>query len=175
MKNMIKPVLVLTVICLVTSVLLAAVNSVTKPTIEAYEAEQAAKACLDVMPDGKDFESVALPDVLPATVTAIWRDASGGYVFKMTTNGFSSGYQIMCGISADGKITGTKVLAHSETPGYGSRTAEPEYENSYIGEDKSMHANGESYLLSGATKSSTAYRAAISDALSAFTIITREG
>ncbi len=175
MKNMVKPILTLTLICLVTSLLLAAVNSVTKPTIEAYEAEQAAKACLTVMPEGKDFEAVELPTVLPSSVTAIYKESGGGYVFKMVTNGFSSGYQIMCGISADGKITGTTVLAHSETPGYGSKTAEQSYTDRYIGEDKSMKANGDNYLISGATKSSTAFRAAISDAFSAFTIITREG
>ncbi len=175
MKSMIKPILVLTVICLFISMILAAVNSVTKPTIEAYEAEQAALACKDVMPNGKNFESIPLPDVLPATITAIYKEEGGGYVFKMQTNGFSSGYQIMCGISADGKITGTKVLAHSETPGYGSKTAEKSYNDLYIGEDKSMHSNGENYLISGATKSSTAYKAAIADAFSAFTIITREG
>ncbi len=127
------------------------------------------------MPNGKGFESIDLPDVLPSSVTAIYKEEGGGYVFKMVTSGFSSGYQIMCGISADGKITGTTVLAHSETPGYGSKTAETSYTDRYIGEDKSLHSNGDDYLISGATKSSTAYKAAIADAFSAFTIITREG
>ncbi len=175
MKNMIKPIMVLTLICLIASLLLAAVNTVTKPVIEEHEAKKAAEACLAVMPEGNDFAEIELPSVLPASVKAIYKEAGGGYVFKMVTSGFSSGYTIMCGISSDGKITGTTVLSHSETPGYGSKTAESDYTNRYIGEDKSMHLNGDTYLISGATKSSTAFRAAIADAFSAFTIITREG
>ena len=61
MKNMIKPIIVLTLICLITSLLLAAVNSVTKPTIEEYEAKVAAEACLKVMPNGSNFKEIELP------------------------------------------------------------------------------------------------------------------
>ena len=71
MKNMIKPIIVLTLICLITSLLLAAVNTVTKPVIEEYEAKKAAEACLAVMPEGNDFAEIELPSVLPASVKAI--------------------------------------------------------------------------------------------------------
>ncbi len=175
MKSMAKPIIVLTLICLITSLLLAAVNSITKPIIEAYEAKEAARACLEVMPEGIDFTETELKDTFPASVKAVYREAGGGYVFKMVTTGFNSGYQIMCGISPEGKITGTCVLSHSETQGYGSRTAEKAYNDLYIGEDSSMSLNGKDYLLSGATKSSKAYRTAIADAFSAYAIVTGEG
>ncbi len=172
MKNTTRPVLVLTLICLSVSLLLAAVNSITKPVIDEYEAEQAKQACSEVMPEGESFSMIELPTDLPDTVVAVYRESDGGYVFKMVTNGFSSGYQIMCGISADGKITGTKVLAHSETPGYGSKTAEKDHTDKYIGLTSSLDGD---LLISGATKSSTAFKAAIADAFSAFEALTKEG
>ena len=168
----IKSIVVLTAICLCVSLLLAGVNSMTAPVIEAYEAKQAALACSEAMPDGTDFETVELPDGIPSTVSAIYKESGGGYVFKMVTTGFSSGYQIMCGISASGKITGTKVLAHSETPGYGSKTAESSYTDLYIGVDSSLEGD---FIISGATKSSTAFKKAIADAFTAFSMIKGEG
>ena len=171
MKNMIKPVIVLTLICLVVSVLLAAVNSMTKPIIDEYEAKVAEDACAKVMPNNTGFEQITLPDDLPSTVKAVYRENSGaGYVYKMVTTGFSSGYQIMCGISSDGKITGTKVLDHSETPGYGSRTDDPSYTDRFIGRTATLEGD---LLLSGATISSKAFKAAITDAFTAHQSITK--
>lgn len=171
MNKIIKPVIVLTLICLVVSVLLAAVNSVTKPIIDEYEAKVAEKACSDVMPYNYGFTQIALPEGVPSTVKAVYKENSGlGYVYKMVTTGFSSGFQIMCGISVEGKITGTKVLAHSETPGYGSRTSEREYTDRFIGRTAALEGD---LLLSGATVSSKAFKAAIADAFTADTMITK--
>jgi len=89
MKNHIKTILTLTIICLVVSVLLAAVNFVTDPVIKEYEKKQAEAACSEVMPEGSGFESITLPGAVPSTVTAIYKEAGGGYVFKMVTTGFS--------------------------------------------------------------------------------------
>ena len=172
MKNMIKPILVLTLICLVVSVLLAAVNSMTEPIIDEREAQLASDACARLIPGGTGFEQIDIPDGLPSTIKAIYRESSGqGYVYKMVTTGYKSGFQIMCGISADGKITATEVIANNETPGYGSRTAEKSYTDLYIGYTSEL--GGEELLLSGATISSRAFKSAIADAFTAHQALTR--
>ncbi len=178
MKKMIKPILVLTLICLCVSILLAVVNEITAPKIKEYEAKIAEKGCLEVMPDGESFVEIELPDGLPQTVTNVYKEEGGGYVFKLVTNGYSSGYQIMCGISADGKITGTKVLAHNETPSIGGQTQDKSYCDRYVGAGADLKKeNGESvdYLISHATVSTTAFKNAIADAFTAYETLNEEG
>ena len=120
MKQYLKSVVALTLICAVTAVLLAVVNSVTAPMIAEQEAAAANEALLVVMPDGKDFETVDLTAYeLPATIVEAYHETNtNGYVFKMETAGYSSGFSIMCGVNAEGIVTGAVCLASSETLGY---------------------------------------------------------
>ena len=67
---------------------------------------------------------------LPATVTEVFREANGGYVVKMTTTGYSSGLIIMCGVNADGTVSGAVCLGSSETLGY-----EKTFGESFVGKD----------------------------------------
>ena len=56
MKKSVKNTLVLVCICAVVSVILAITNAITAPIIEQNEKNNANKALLEVMPDGKSFE-----------------------------------------------------------------------------------------------------------------------
>ena len=119
-KEIVKPTAVLTVICLVTVALLAIINIFTGPIIADRQAGAANAALLEVYPDGtfgadsqiKDFSSYNLPK----EITAVYKEANGGYVFQATVNGYKPGLVIMCGVDPDGKITGTKVIVTNETP-----------------------------------------------------------
>ena len=131
MKKSIVSVISLTAICLVVSVLLATANAFTAPIIEEAEKKAANEALLVVMPDGEGFEEIDISSyTLPGTVTEVYKEKSGGYVFKMTTSGYSSGLIIMCGVGKDGKITGAVCLASSETLG-----EEKEYGKLFDGAD----------------------------------------
>ena len=83
MKQYLKSVVALTLICAVTAVLLAVVNSVTAPIIAEQESAAANEALLVVMPDGKDFETVDLTAYeLPATIVEAYHETNtNGYVF----------------------------------------------------------------------------------------------
>ena len=63
-----RPILVLTVICLVTSVLLALTNAVTAPIIAATERAAAEAAKREVLPGADTFEVLQVAG-LPETVT----------------------------------------------------------------------------------------------------------
>lgn len=168
-KNIIKPVIVLTCICLVVSVLLAYVNSVTAPIIAEAEQRTAQEAMAEVLPEADSFDPINI-DGLPERVDEVYRAENGsGYVFMLTTKGYGGDMKLICGINADGTIETCKTLSHSETSGLGSKTAEDPYRNQYCG--KSADTLGEVDAISGATISSTAYMNAVQDAFEAFGMV----
>ena len=165
MKKSIKNISVLVCICAVVSILLAITNAVTAPIIAKNESENANKALLEVMPDGKSFEKVDIgAHTLPSTVTEAFRAENGGYVFKLNTVGYSSGFVIMCGVNADGTVSGAVCLSSTETLGY-----EKTFGESFTG--KTSESIDTVDTISGATKTTGAYRAAVKDALNAAVIL----
>ena len=167
MKN-IMPSIVLGAICLVVALLLSLVNSVTAPVIEAAQNAAANEALIVVLPEGKNFEEITLDEKYPAAITKGYK-ADGGFVFQATVTGKSAGLIVLCGISSDGKIVGTKVIADQETDDY-DKNVFPHVEGTdgaYKGMDINTFAP---YLVSGATLTSKAYGDAVKAALQAFTI-----
>jgi Na+-translocating ferredoxin:NAD+ oxidoreductase RnfG subunit len=75
----------------------------------------------------------------------------------------------MCGISSDGKIVQTKTLSSSETKTIGGKTESEDYTSQYEGLDSDFADKVDA--ISGATITSTAYEAAISDAFTALNIV----
>ena len=172
MKDAIKSVVVITAICLIIASLLGVTNYITAPIIEAGEKKRADDLCKEFFPEAKSFEELKISEIdsLPKTVTAIYKETSGlGYVFQITTKGYESGLVIMCGISSDGKIVQTKTLSSSETKTIGGKTESEDYTSQYEGLGSDFA--GKVDAISGATITSTAYEAAISDAFTALNIV----
>ncbi|MBQ1986406.1 MAG: FMN-binding protein [Clostridia bacterium] len=165
MKNNLKSILALTVICAVVAVLLAGVNTVTAPLIEKNQSAAANKALLVVMPDGSDFQPVDLTTYeLPASVMEAYSEAGGGHVFKLTTSGYGPDMVIMCGVDAAGTVTGAVCLSSNETLGQ---------EKTYGDTLKGAAADTiESVAtVSGATMTTANYRDAVKDALNSAIIL----
>ncbi|MBO5109099.1 MAG: FMN-binding protein [Clostridia bacterium] len=165
MKNSIKTVVVLTVICLIASAALAGVNYITAPVIEANDAAAANAALLEVMPEGGSFTELSLEGLtLPETVTNAYEAANGGYVFRVVTSGYSSGLTVMCGIDPSGAITGAVCLSSGETLGY-----EKTYGNNFAGLSGTEVDSVDS--IGGATRTSEGYKKALKDAYNASIIL----
>ncbi len=157
----IKSVVVLVCICAVVALMLAVTNLITAPLIEANEEAAAQKALTEVMPNGTDFQKLSLDGyTLPKAVMEAYREAGGGYVVRLMTTGYGSGMTIMCGIDVDGTISGAVCLSSSETLGY---------EKTFGERFRGLDAAGAEQVdtVSGATMTTSAYRAAILDALAA--------
>ncbi len=170
-EDIIRPVAVLTLICLVVSVLLALTNSLTRPVIEAAAAEKAAEALRVVLPQADGFEALDGTALgLPQSVTAAYRaDNGAGYVFiVLSREGYGGDMEIICGIGADGRITACRTLSHAETEGIGSKTAEEAYNSQYTGKDANLEGVA---AISHATVSSTAYENAVRDAFLAYELV----
>jgi electron transport complex protein RnfG len=168
-KDIIKPIAVLTCICLIVTALLAYVNMVTSPIIAEAEAKEAQDSMTEVLNEGDTFEQITL-DNTPERVSEIYKAKNGtGYVFFITTKGYGGDMKLVCGVKSDGTIEACKTLSHSETSGLGSKTAEDPYKSQYTG--KNADTLNEVDSISGATISSTAYINGIKDAMSAFEMI----
>lgn len=165
MKKSIKSIVALVCICAVVAILMAITNVFTAPIISENENKKANAALLEVMPNGGSFEKVDISKhELPATVTEAYKAENGGYVIKLTTTGYSTGFVIMCGVNADGTVSGAVCLASTETLG-----KEQTYGQNFVGKDSDGVDAVE--IISGATKTTAAYRSAIKDAINTAIIL----
>lgn len=165
MKGSIKSIVVLVGICVVLTVLLALVNSITAPIIAENQNAAANEALLEVMPEGKNFEAVDLSAyTLPSTVVQAYMEEGGGFVIQLNTTGYGSNFIIICGVRADGTISGAKCLSSTETLG-----KEKTFGENFIGKNADEVAAVET--VSGATKTTQAYKDAVKDAINAAIIL----
>lgn len=166
-NDFVMPIAVLTVICLVITAALAFTEQATTPIIEAAEKASAEAARLEVLPAADSFEQVSL-DGMPDGVVEVYNAANGaGTVVITEGKGYGGVMKIIVGIDSDGKITGTKTLAHAETAGLGAKTAEPKFQSQFPGQDSSL--SGVS-VISGASISSKCFISMVESAFKAQTI-----
>lgn len=160
MKDIIKPIIVLTAICLIVTTLLACVNSVTSPIIKAAEEKAAALARSEVLKEAESFEKLDIS--LPDGATDIFKgNHDSGYVILTQAKGYGGDIKIICGIRPDGSIENIKTLSHSETSGIGSKVTDnkSDYNQKYIGKNADNYTDVDT--ISGATISSKAYKKAV--------------
>ena len=167
-----KSIVVLVLICLLTSAALAVVNHFTAPVSAANAAAREQQARLDAVPEAASFEPIelALPDGVVGAYTAL--DASGtplSYLFTVEGKGFGGTIQVLCVIGSDGLIRTCRTMdVSSETTTLGGQTASESYTGQYAGQDASL--SGVS-AISGATITSTAYRGCVETAFEAFELV----
>ena len=167
---------VLLVICLITALLLGIVNAVTKPRIDAIQAEKVRAAMSQVL-EADEYLPIRLQKDLRGVQSVSEARAGGGtlgYVVQVTANGSQGEIQMMVGVDVDNRVTGVSVIKHSETPNIGTKVvADQSVLDRFIGMD---HANGEITVnsgsnrfdgISGATVSSKGVAAGVNTALAA--------
>ena len=166
MKNNIKNLSVFVCICTAITLLLALTNAITSPIIQKNQNASVNAAFLKVMPEGNDFELVPLDNFkLPATVTEVYKETSNiGYVIKLETSGYGNAMVLMCGVDSNGTVTGAVCISSNETLGH-----EKTYGNNFKGKDDAGVDAVDT--VSGATKTTSAYKNAIKDALKAAIIL----
>lgn len=165
MKNNIKTVLSLTVICAVVSLLLALTNSITAPIIKEQENSAVSEGLKKVLPGGEDFKIIDLASYkLPETVEEAYSEKNGGFVIKLKTAGYGSDLILMCGINKDGVVEGVEYISGNETLGYEATYGE-----------KLKNATADTVdnveTVAGATKTTSAFKNAVKDALNTAIIL----
>ena len=167
-QEMIKPLLVLVVICLVVSALLGFTNSVTAPIVEENERIAAEQTRRAVLAGAESFTEIEC-DAEALGITSAYKEDSGkGYVITAGRKGYGGQVVVTVGIDGSGKVVGLSANVSTETSGVGSKAGLPAYTDKYIG--LSGSADGVD-TISGATYSSTAVRNGVSAALAAYDAI----
>lgn len=124
---------------------------------------------LAVLPGGRDFTLIDAPFAeLPESVVEVYSESSGGYVFRLNARGYYPDMIILCGIDADGVVAGAACVSSNESLG-----KEKTYGESVVGTSiESVDSLG---TVAGATKTTRGYNKAISDALTAFHLLSETG
>ena len=171
-ETSVKPVVVLSVIALIVSLLLAMVNSFTAPIIEDNQKAATLAAYVDVMPtvsSASDLEEVT--DYTTANVTGVVKAPDGGIAIKAEEKGFDGGIlTVIMGFDANGAETGIWVDASTQTKGIGSNVSSDDFLAQFDGMDGTQNIvmNQDYDAYSGATISSTALFAAINDCVNCY-------
>lgn len=141
LKNMI---LSLTLISLGASACLAFVYELTKEPIELSVLNKKLEAIKQVVPEfnnNPDGEMFRLPtgdgdslDVYPAKMNG---EVTGYAVNTYTNSGFSGYIGLMAGFKPDGSIINIMVLSQKETPGLGTKMADPGFKDQFNGKNPS--------------------------------------
>ncbi|HCW22499.1 MAG TPA: hypothetical protein DGX96_02165 [Lachnospiraceae bacterium] len=174
----IYPVLILFIIVFVVTAALAVTNNVTAPIIE-QKAEATANATRqELLPDADAFTQVTLDktytsDNGKASVTDYYTANNGsGAVVTVVTSSFGGDLTMMVGIDSTGAITGVEVTDSSDTPGVGSKDADPDYLAQYQGltslNSDDVKKDGQIDYISGASVSGTAIHSGVHVALTAY-------
>ncbi len=181
MKELLNLSLRLALICGVAALLLSQVDGFTREPIRLalHKAKmEAVEAVLPTFDNAPDADRVDLGD--PEALREYYRGYRGeelsGVAFKSVTyKGYSGEIEIMLGVEETGKVSGVRILRHTETPGLGTKYAVPEVLKEYyvgrsladtdwrVGKD-----GGDLDAVTGATVTGRALGEAIADGLTQF-------
>lgn len=171
-NDIVKPIVVLVVICLVASAALAGVNQVTAPIIAEQQEAAANAAYLAVLPEADGFEEVT--DFATTNVQSVLKATNGaGWVIKASAKGFGGDVPVVVGFDAEGTIVGIQFMENSETAGYGQKLVDGSedgiaFTQQFIGMTEAPVVGTNIDAISGATVSSKAAASAVTTAINCF-------
>ncbi len=176
-KDFGKPIVVLGVICLVTSLLLAVTNDVTAPIIEASAIRAANETRQALLPTAESFSEVTIPDAAAnENVTEAYKASNGaGYVITARAKGYGGYVPVMVAFGEEGNIAAVKFLDNSETPGLGQKVKSDGFQGQFAGMEAEPFGMGDIEVLSGATFSSRAAVEAVNAAIDVYQSIEHSG
>lgn len=202
-KKIPKPVIVLTLIALVTGAALGGVYSMTKDTIEEQKRLEKLASYKEVLPEAESFEADPQLDMKIAGIggyygtdfgkatineAIIGKDASGaitGYGISVTSgDGYDGNITLSMGIGADGVLQGISFTELHETAGMGMQAAEPsfyeQFKNRAVSSLKMLKGGGASAEdeidgISGCTYTSSAVTNAVNAGLDFYNNVLKGG
>ena len=167
-KKSLPAFLVLTIICLVAALALAATNAITKGPI-AEHAMAAQREAFGAVMAADEYAEMTIPEGsgISALVEAKKDGQTIGYCVVASTGGYAGPVAVTLGVGTDGVVTGAKIgdTSFAETSGFGSRWLAENQTEQFVG--ISLKDGGAIEALSGATVTSTAVLNASNTAMAA--------
>lgn len=183
LKELLKPILVLTLIAAVMAGLLSGTNLLTRDKI-AQLAEQAEKQAVAKVIKGDEYTPATLEydgksyDYFVATGSG----KTVGYAFTVSQNGYGGAVTSVVGIDTEGKITAVEITdVSNETPGLGQNAKNDDFKSRFAGKEgalsvvKNNPSEDEIQAVTGATITSTAVTDSVNFALKLYEEIAKEG
>ncbi len=178
MKDILRMVIVLGLICAVSGLSLAGVYQATKEPIEYQQIKNVKEPSVKAVLTGFDNDPIKDRFSVQAGKDKKGRDVfktvfpakKGGQLIALAIDGSGKGFNgpigVMVGINPDGNLAGISVMNHTDTPGIGSRVTEPQFTDQFKGVslDSPTAVDG----VSGATYSTKGVFAAVEDVVAFF-------
>jgi electron transport complex protein RnfG len=133
MKYVVKPAVTLFVTAVIVIALLSVVHGLTATPIETQRYVTQRAAMLEVMPQASRFVEIDISELKSGNIVAAYEGllypGRVGYVIQLAPEGYSGKIDMLVGISTgeEKKITGMRVIRHTETPGLGALAVRPEF------------------------------------------------
>jgi len=181
MKDTVKLIAVLVIICAIAGSLLAWVHKVTYEPIQETERRVRNQAMQEVLPEYSNdpvAESVSVPDGEDTWTFHVARKDGiyvGAAFETVTSKGYGGDIVIMVGVSADDKVQAIKILKQKETPGLGAKVESPDWRGQFSGKNISetkwsvKKDQGDIDQITAATISSRAVTEAVKKGLDVYT------
>ena len=173
-REVIKPAIALILICLVSSLLLAGTNAITKDKILETQKKQAEQSRQLVFPEAASFGPEQAKDDVTYSAALDGTGANIGYVFTCTNRGYGGDVTVMTGIDTNGTVVRTVVLSmDDETPGLGQNAGKPDFLDQFLGKTgpfQWVKADGQGNDITGVTSASFTSKAVIACVNQALTV-----
>ena len=173
MKAIVKPTVILFIICVLVAGILAGTHVLTRTPIAEAEEKARQESVREVLPDASVMELLAVEGV----DAFIGKDATGsvvGYAFLTSAKGYGGDVSVTVGFDTRGNVIGIVVSAPDETPGLGSNVQKESFGGQFIGMSADAGVLDVDYVTS-ATYSSKAVVAAVGLAMEQYQSVVKGG
>jgi len=135
LKENIRLGLILLLITGIAGLLLGGAFEITKAPIAKSIESNRQTAMKEILPTADKFSKsdvkIGNNDKILEVNSGMKGSKIAGYAIKVAPKGYGGPIEIMVGISSVGKVTGIKILSHTETPGLGANAPEPKFSDQY--------------------------------------------
>ncbi len=193
MRELLRMVIVLTVICGCSGLVLSFTNQATSEQRENQLLTYVQGPSIQAALAGREYDNDPIQDRLsldlgkddkgdPLELTVFPARKDGemvGLAYASSAMGYGGEIGVMVAFDRDGKLSGIGIMTHSETPGLGARVQEPGFTDQFRGLDtkdgiKLSQDGGRINGISGATLSSKGVASAVDKAAAMFPKVIEE-
>ncbi len=177
MRDILRPTAVICAVVIVLAGALAVTYQITYVPEEEGLTDEIVAELNEILPEATDWEELDwTPEVEDEdTEITLSAQSDSGLAFQIVTDSYGGDLTMLVVISSDGTIAGVSVTDSDDTPGLGSKAADSDFLDQYIGKSGTVEVqknqatdDNDIVAVAGATISSKAVTAGVNAALDAF-------
>jgi Na+-translocating ferredoxin:NAD+ oxidoreductase subunit G len=159
LKQLFKFGFLLMFICAIAAGALAYTYAKTKPVIEERKIETEKEAIQSIFPQAAEVK-IVIKDKENFKVVFDQNQNELGVAMKAAPIGYGGPIEILVGVTKEGKVSAIKIMNQNETPGLGTKTAEPKFYEQFAGkQDKELALKKDGGTIDAITAATISSRA----------------